>query len=99
MGALLPLALAAWLGGWGSAATTYHILDDDGQPFRLRPPQLDLAPPPIPAGLLLVPPLRESEGVPPINGTPIPDAVANTIILVGGAALLTSVVLGILKHH
>ena len=98
MSALVSLALAAWL---ATGATTYRFLDDNGEPFALRAPSVDLTPSQIPAGILLLPPpppLRDtSDGIPPMEGIALPDAVVNTALLVGGAALLTSVVLKFLK--
>ena len=106
MTALVPFALAGWLGAWAGGGMAggslpYRFVNDNGEPFALRQPVVDLTPAHLPAGLLLLPtppPLRStSEGIPPMEGIAMPDAVINTVLLVGGAALLTSVVLNFLK--
>ena len=52
MSALVPLALAGWL---ATGAPAYHFLDDNGEPFSLRAPSVDLTPARLPAGILLLP--------------------------------------------
>ncbi|HJZ87399.1 MAG TPA: hypothetical protein VKN99_19630 [Polyangia bacterium] len=99
MGVAAALVLATLLGGAGGIENRLHFLDDAGQRFQLRPPALDLTP--VSPALIfdIRPQLHPTEeGIPPIQGIPMNDKVATTIIVVGGAALLTSIVLDWLHH-
>jgi len=101
---MAPLTLALALFG------SLHLVGEDGKPFALRPPQVDMTPSMVVNAAATVPvqlnrpdlflkrDLSPTEGIPPINGAPMNDTLATSLILVGGAALLTSIVLD-WAHH
>src|SRR5262245_44552267 len=81
---------------------TYHFLDESGNPLALRAPVVDLSAP-NPAGRALFFQPLELSGVdrPQFaqQGIPLPDNVANALILTGGAVLLGTVIADFLRHH
>jgi hypothetical protein len=109
------LVLAGLLAGVGGPSRL-HFVGSDGQPFRLRPPAVDLVPNSLVA-LLPIPENAVPLGAPPRldlfaprldphtdlvsyqHGFTIGDAVANTLIFAGGAALLGTIIADWAKHH
>jgi hypothetical protein len=107
MGALIPLALSAWLGS-GVLPSPWRLLDEAGQPFALRPPEVDLAPETIveatvkrPTRLdLFAPRVPEYSDAPfRRDGIPVNDKVTNVLLFTGGAVLLGTILADWAKHQ
>jgi hypothetical protein len=98
----LAAALAALpIRGYASPRV-HRILNDDGKPFELRPPSIDLTPPDAVRRAIFFDPLPLRGVDRPVyveQGIPLPDAVTNAILFAGGAALLGSVIAGFVNHH
>src|SRR5262249_12387495 len=103
---LTALAFLLVAPGSGALGSNYRFVDEQGEPFQLRAPEVDLVPTPVVhAQVMLSPfdlrarPVVSRKEIMQEAGIRLPDGVVNGILFVGGAALLTSVILDFVSHH